>query len=160
MEKSLHIDPGKCTGCLQCELACSFENEGVFNPARSRIKVFSFHHEGSFVPYTCTQCVEAWCMKACPVDAIVLNMLTGAKDVLEDRCVGCKVCTIACPFGTVNYNQDTGKVIKCDLCGGDPACATACPTKAISFIAADSTGYERMREWAGKTVTTTSQATT
>ena len=153
MEKSLHIDPGKCTGCLQCEMACSFENEGVFNPAKSRIKVFTFHQEGSFVPYTCTQCVEAWCMQACPVDAIVVNLATGAKDVLEDRCVGCKVCTIACPFGTVNYNQDTGKVIKCDPCGGDPACATACPTEAITFIDADSTGYNRMRAWAEKTGT-------
>ena len=153
MEKSLHIDPGKCTECLQCEMACSFENEGVFNPAKSRIKVFTFHQEGSFVPYTCTQCVEAWCMQACPVDAIVVNLATGAKDVLEDRCVGCKVCTIACPFGTVNYNQDTGKVIKCDLCGGDPACATACPTDAITFIDADSTGYNRMRAWAEKTGT-------
>ena len=158
MEKSLHIDPGECTGCLQCEMACSFENEGVFNPAKSRIKVFTFHQEGSFVPYTCTQCVEAWCMQACPVDAIVVNLATGAKDVLEDRCVGCKVCTIACPFGTVNYNQDTGKVIKCDLCGGDPACATACPTEAITFIDADSTGYDRMRAWAEKTGTVT-QAT-
>ena len=155
MEKSLHIDPGKCTGCLQCEMACSFENEGVFNPAKSRIKVFTFHQEGSFVPYTCTQCVEAWCMQACPVDAIVVNLATGAKDVLEDRCVGCKVCTIACPFGTVNYNQDTGKVIKCDLCGGDPACASACPIEASTFIDADSTGDDRMRAWAEKTGTVT-----
>ena len=92
-------------------------------------------------------------MQACPVDAIVVNLATGAKDVLEDRCVGCKVCTIACPFGTVNYNQDTGKVIKCDLCGGDPACAKACPTEAITFIDADSTGYDRMRAWAEKTGT-------
>ena len=156
MEKSLHIDPAKCTGCLQCEMACSFENEGVFNPAKSRIKVFTFHQEGSFVPYTCTQCVEAWCMQSCPVDAIVVNLATGAKDVLEDRCVGCKVCTIACPFGTVNYNKDTGKVIKCDLCGGDPACADACPTEAITFVDADSTGYDRMRKWAEQTGTASS----
>ena len=43
MQKSLHLDPDKCTGCLQCEMACSFENYGVFNPAKSRIKVFEFH---------------------------------------------------------------------------------------------------------------------
>jgi Fe-S-cluster-containing dehydrogenase component len=48
--------------------------------------------------------------------------------VFEDTCVGCKVCTIACPFGTINYNQDSGKVQKCDLCEGNPACASACPT--------------------------------
>ena len=54
MQKSLHIDPDKCTGCLQCELACSHVNEGVFNPAKSRIKVFNFHDQGRMVPYTCT----------------------------------------------------------------------------------------------------------
>jgi Fe-S-cluster-containing hydrogenase component 2 len=151
MQKSLHIDPGKCTGCLQCELACSYDNEGVFNPAKSRIKVFNFHDQGRFVPYTCTQCAEAWCMHACPVGAIVVEAKTGAKIVLDDVCVGCKVCTIACPFGTVNYNQATGKVIKCDLCGGDPECAKACPTSAITYIDADWTGLERMRKWAAKT---------
>ena len=151
MQRSLNIDPVKCTGCLQCELACSYENEAVFNPAKSRIRVFTFHQEGRFVPYTCTQCSEAWCMQACPVDAIVLNRVTGAKEVVEARCVGCKVCTIACPFGTVNYNQSTGKVIKCDLCGGDPACAAACPTAAITYVDADQTGYDRMRAWAAKT---------
>ena len=105
MLKSLHIDPDKCTGCLQCELACSHVNEGVFNPAKSRIKVFNFHDQGRMVPYTCTQCDEAWCMQACPVDAITLDAATGAKVVSDSLCVGCKVCTIACPFGTVNYNR-------------------------------------------------------
>lgn len=151
MQRSLSIDPDKCTGCLQCEMACSFENEGVFNPAKSRIKVFTFHEEGRFVPYTCTQCDEAWCMQACPVDAIKMNFQTGAMEVSDQVCVGCKVCTIACPFGTVNYNRDTGKVIKCDLCGGDPACATACPTQAITYVDSDATGLEKMRAWAGKT---------
>ena len=151
MMMSLHIDPAKCTGCLQCELACSYDNEGVFNPAKSRIKVFNFHDEGRFVPYTCTQCAEAWCLQACPVDAISVDPKTGAKVVSDSLCVGCKVCTIACPFGTVNYNASTGKVLKCDLCGGDPECAKACPTQAITYIDANWTGLDRMRAWAAKT---------
>ena len=152
MLKSLHIEPEKCTGCLQCEMACSYENEGVFNPSKSRIKVFTFHDEGRFAPYTCTQCSEAWCLQACPVDAITFNADTGSKDIINDICVGCKVCTIACPFGTVNYNADSGKVIKCDLCGGDPACAKACPTDAITFIDAEQTGFSRMRSYAEKSL--------
>jgi len=150
MEKSLYLDPVKCTGCLQCEMACSYELTGTFNPARSRIKVFNFEHEGRKVPYTCTQCAEAWCMSACPVEAIKLDPATGAKIVLEATCVGCKVCTIACPFGTINYVAETGKVQKCDLCGGDPACAAACPTGAITYVDADWTGLEKMRQWAGR----------
>jgi carbon-monoxide dehydrogenase iron sulfur subunit len=151
MLKSLHIIPSKCTGCLQCEMACSYENYGIFNISKSRIKVFNFEHEGRKVPYTCTQCDEAWCLHACPVDAIKLNAATGAKVVFEATCVGCKVCTVACPFGTVNYVAETGKVQKCDLCGGDPACAAACPTGAITYVDADWTGLDKMRQWAAKT---------
>jgi len=151
MDRSLHINPDKCTGCYQCELACSYDNEGSFNPSKSRIQVFKFEDEGRFVPYTCTQCDEAWCMRACPVDAISVDAATGAKVVSDALCVGCKVCTIACPFGTINYNAQSGKVIKCDLCEGDPACATACPTDAITYIDANLTGLEKMRAWASKT---------
>lgn len=151
MQRSLLITASKCTGCRQCEMACSYENEGLFNPSKSRIRVFTFDTEARFVPYTCTQCAEAWCLQACPVDAIRVDAATGAKIVLEAVCVGCKVCTIACPFGTINYSQSTGKVMKCDLCGGDPACAKACPTAAITYVDADATGLGKMRAWAAKT---------
>jgi Fe-S-cluster-containing hydrogenase component 2 len=126
----------------------SFEHEGAFNPAKSRIKVFEFGHGARAIPYTCTQCAEAWCMQVCPVEAITKNLATGAMEVNEQVCVGCKVCTIACPFGTINYNRDTGKVAKCDLCGGEPKCAEACPTGAIAYVDSDWTGYERMKVWA------------
>ena len=151
MQKALVIDPGKCTGCKQCELACSYVKEGEFNPSKSRIRVFDFHQDARFVPYTCTQCSEAWCQQACPVNAITTNEW-GVKEVHDGLCVGCKVCTIACPFGTVNYNQVSGKVVKCDLCGGDPACAKACPTAAIVYVDADQTGYDRMQAWAEKSL--------
>ena len=90
---------------------------------------------------------------ACPTEAIKLDPVTGAKIVLDPTCVGCKVCTIACPFGTINYVASSGKVQKCDLCGGAPACAKACPTGAITFVDADWTGLEKMRQWADKTDT-------
>ena len=151
MLKALVIDPGKCTGCKQCEMACSYENEGMFNPSKSRIRVFDFHEEARFVPYTCTQCDEAWCQQACPVNAITTDEM-GVKVVHENLCVGCKVCTIACPFGTINYSQATGKVVKCDLCGGDPQCAAACPTDAITYVDADWTGYDRMMASAAKSL--------
>jgi Fe-S-cluster-containing hydrogenase component 2 len=150
MQKVLHINPDKCTGCLQCEMACSFENYGTYATSKSRIKVFDFHHTGKKVPYTCTQCDEAWCLHACPVEAITVDKVTGAKVVNETTCVGCKVCTIACPFGTINYVQETGKVQKCDLCDGEPACVEACPTAAITFVDANWTGIDKMKQWADK----------
>lgn len=151
MLKALVIDPGKCTGCKQCEMACSYENEQEFNVAKSRIRVFDFHEDARFVPYTCTQCAEAWCQQACPVNAITTDAM-GVKNVHENLCVGCKVCTIACPFGTVNYNASTGKVIKCDLCQGNPACVDACPTAAITYQDVEQTGFDRMKIWAAKSL--------
>jgi anaerobic carbon-monoxide dehydrogenase iron sulfur subunit len=65
----------------------------------------------------------------------------GAKAVVDDQCVGCKLCTIACPYGTMFYNPDTQKAFKCNLCGGDPACAHACPTEAILYEEADTTDW-------------------
>ena len=49
MLKALRVEPRKCTGCLQCELACSFEHESAYNPSRSRIKVFAFHDTARFI---------------------------------------------------------------------------------------------------------------
>ena len=104
MAKALHMYPDKCTSCLMCEMACSLENEGLFNPAKSRIKVFEFEHGKTSVPYTCTQCKEAWCLHACPTNAIVINEATGAKEIIDDKCVGCKVCTMAIHCSTEFQN--------------------------------------------------------
>lgn len=133
MPKALKIIPEKCTGCMQCELACSFVQTGEFRPAHSVIRVGIFDEQASYAPYTCFQCEEAWCMTACPVNAIAVDPHTRAKVVLEQVCVGCSLCVIACPFGTVFLKPDTHKAFKCNLCEGDPACAKACPTGAIEF---------------------------
>lgn len=135
--QALEIHPDKCTGCKQCELACSYVQLGAFQPSRSVIKVHIFDEQASFAPYTCFQCDEAWCMQACPVNAIDVDEQTGAKIVLDEVCVGCKLCVIACPFGTIFFDKADDKAAKCDLCAGDPACAHACPTAAIEVKEVD-----------------------
>ncbi len=140
MAKVLSIVPDRCTGCMQCELACSWVQTGTFQPSRSLIRVNIFDEEASYAPYTCLQCDEAWCMTACPVNAISVDPRTGAKVVLERHCIGCHLCTIACPFGTVFTTPKTDLAAKCHLCGGEPACAVSCPTKAIEFLEIDQTG--------------------
>ena len=138
--KVLRITPQRCTGCMRCEIACSYEQSGVFQPAKSVIRISPFEAHTSYAPYTCTQCDEAWCMVACPVNAITISPV-GAKVILNDLCVGCKLCTIACPYGTMFYDPDTAKATKCNLCGGAPACATACPTQAIEYVDAESADW-------------------
>ena len=140
MTEMLKILPEKCTGCMQCELACSWVQTGTFQPSQSLIRVNVFDEEASYAPYTCLQCDEAWCMTACPVNAIAIDEVGGAKVVMEQLCIGCHLCTIACPFGTVFTLPQTDKAAKCNLCGGDPACVTSCPTDAILFEKMDEAG--------------------
>jgi carbon-monoxide dehydrogenase iron sulfur subunit len=140
MTKILNIVPDRCTGCMQCELACSWVQTGTFAPSKSVIRVNVFDEEASYAPYTCLQCDEAWCMSACPVNAIAIDNATGAKVVIEASCIGCHLCTIACPFGTVFTTPKSDTAAKCNLCGGDPACAAACPTAAIEYVEADKAG--------------------
>ena len=133
MPKSLNVYPEKCTSCRLCELACSFKKTGEFNPARSRIQVNMFPEEAFYVPITCTQCAEAWCMQACPARAISRDQESAVVLVDEERCVGCRMCTLACPFGVITYDTAKKKAIKCDHCDGDPECVQFCPTTAIAY---------------------------
>jgi carbon-monoxide dehydrogenase iron sulfur subunit len=130
--KALKIVPELCTGCMRCELACSYAQTGTFQPSKSVIRVSAFESHTSYSPYTCPQCDEGWCMTACPVEAISISV-AGAKDISNDICVGCKLCTIACPYGTVFYDSASHKAFKCDLCGGEPACVDVCPRDAILY---------------------------
>ena len=130
--KVLKFLPEQCTGCMRCEMSCSYAQTGHIQPSKSVIRVAPLEAHTSYAPYTCVQCDEGWCMTACPVDAITISP-AGAKVVGGDQCVGCKLCMIACPFGTIFLDSDRKKAIKCDLCGGDPACARACPTAAIEW---------------------------
>ena len=140
MAKALNFIIEKCTACHQCELACSAVHTGVFNQDLSRIRIFQLHddaNDSKNVPYACHQCEEAWCLHACPVEAIYESSETGAKVLVDSICVGCKVCTIACPYGTVVYHPSAGKVVKCDLCEGHeegPYCVASCPTSAIELV--------------------------
>jgi Fe-S-cluster-containing hydrogenase component 2 len=78
------------------------------------------------------------------VNAIAMEEGTGAKVVIEPLCLGCHLCTIACPYGTVFTLPQSDLASKCNLCGGHPACVTSCPTDAIRFQESDAIG-----EWFG-----------
>lgn len=133
MSKTLNVYPDKCTSCRLCELACSYKKTGEFSPIYSRIEVNLFHEEAFYIPITCTQCAEAWCLHACPSRALYLDPEKAVVQINEERCVGCRICILACPFGVITYDAVTGKVVKCDYCDGDPECVKFCPTGALAY---------------------------
>ncbi len=133
MPKTLTITPSRCIACRTCELACSFKHAEMGKPGIPRIRAFMFG-EGENQIITCFQCYEAACVKVCPVEALRRSKSTGAIEVHEDRCIGCSLCAIACPFGHLSLGVTDRIAIKCDLCGGDePACAAFCPTKTLEY---------------------------
>jgi len=135
MQKILTITPSRCTACKTCELACSFKHAGKSGPGISRIRAFLFSETaGENLVVTCFQCDEAACVKVCPVEALSRRETTAAIEVNEDRCIGCGLCSIACPFGHIRHEDRTGIAVKCDLCRDDePACAVFCPTQTLEY---------------------------
>lgn len=133
LRKILVVNYDKCTGCQLCELACSFAHHKVFNIKLSRITIIRNPHNQLGVPVYCVQCEDALCKQVCPVSAIHKDAKTGAYIIDYDKCIGCRECVYVCPFGAMNLDLETGKPIKCDLCGGDPACVKICPTEALIY---------------------------
>lgn len=132
----INVDIEKCTGCGTCELMCSFRHHGEFNPLKSRIHKTAYVEEALAIPILCRQCEDPWCARACPAGAISkgIDELSGATvvTVSEDKCVGCKMCMLACPYGSIAVG-DKGVAEKCDLCDGAPECVKFCARGALSF---------------------------
>ena len=137
--RALLLDPLKCTGCHSCEAACSTVREGVSSLVRSRIRILNFEADDFNCPIVCQQCQTAYCALVCPTRALVKNADTGIVDWVQARCVGCKMCLVACPFGALNMG-DGGKVLKCDLCSGDPVCVRFCQPGALAWGSLDEIG--------------------
>ena len=131
-EGRLVIKPNNCTGCRTCELACSFVHSLGGFMGRSRIRIQKVD-EDRYVQMTCLQCSEAACVKVCPTEALVRNDKTGAVEINEARCIGCRKCEAACPFGHMHFDRARMIPVKCDLCGGAPACAAFCPYNALEI---------------------------
>ena len=134
--RKLTINPKLCTNCHICELACSFKQSQSISLFKSCINTIHLTDEELTVPVVCLQCVEPACMAACPSGAIFRNEETGAIEIDYEKCIGCRTCVGACPFGNMLIDNDRqeGGVFKCDLCKGEPMCARFCPTQAILYI--------------------------
>jgi len=136
LQKILLIDPEKCTGCRLCESACSIRQEKVCNPLRARVHVVKWETAGLYIPVVCQQCDSPICETVCPLRAVKRDEKTGATLIDHNLCVGCRLCVQFCPFGGVEIDVKTGKIIKCDLCGGEPVCVKFCDPAALQYVEA------------------------
>src|SRR5579859_2603336 len=138
-----HFNMTKCIGCRSCEIACNEQNG---NPAEIRWRRIG-EIEGGTYPDTsrhylsmgCNHCLDADCLKGCPVDAYTKDPVTGIVLHSADACIGCQYCVWNCPYSVPQFNPERGVVGKCDMCHGrltdglEPACVNACPESAIEI---------------------------
>lgn len=117
-------------GCSACEEACAKErNDGVVG----MIKSIHVPQIGVHEVAICKQCGEPRCVEICPAGAIAKSESDGVVRVEESRCFGCRLCTLACPYGGMHFNVVKGKAAKCDMCEGKPKCIEACPHDILSL---------------------------
>lgn len=125
-------DPEKCTGCRICEMVCSAEKEGVFNPILSRIRTVELGVVLN-TAVACRLCETPTCVKSCPRKALTSEDKSGIILVDESRCTGCGWCIEACEFGALALHPERKVVFVCDLCNGNPRCVDLCPKDALDL---------------------------
>ncbi len=156
------IDLASCDGCGKCSWACSKMH--FIPPDRQWIKVLRMQDAEEtapyFLPQPCYHCDNPPCTKVCPVDA-TYKRSDGIVLIDNERCIGCRFCMAACPYGARSFNwgpphdppearrqpytpergypRRVGTVEKCDFCpdmaaaGQLPACTQQCPMGAIYY---------------------------
>ena len=152
--KQIYVNEEYCIGCRLCEIHCLVQH----SQSKKIIKAFKeeapramarvlVEEEGplSFA-MQCRHCEDAPCIEACIVGAMHRDEETGAVLCDEDRCVGCWMCVMVCPYGAIQRNMGEDKAAsKCDLCYGEdvPACVAHCPNEALTFVESACTEEEQ-----------------
>lgn len=118
--------PPSCTLCIE---ACSKRSGMVQQPVIEKIDLpeVGFHSV-----LTCNQCSQPDCVKVCPTGAIK-KTASGTVVLDVDRCVGCNLCNLACPYGGIYPKKEEHKSQKCDLCSDNPECSKACPYGILTY---------------------------
>ncbi len=149
MSNGLLYDATLCIGCLECESGCAAANGLPYDDTIAAEKKASEHKftyvkavqsaegEDKYMRHLCMHCSDPACASVCPVAALT-KTAEGPVVYDEDKCMGCRYCMIACPFGVPKYEWSslTPAVKKCTGCfervkaGKQTACTEACPTGA------------------------------
>lgn len=138
--KTLVIDLNRCTGCFGCEVTCKYENDIPLGERWNRLMTIGpmgkFPDVSMyFLPMQCQQCENAPCINVCPTGASYRTD-DGVVLIDKEKCIGCRYCMMACPYGVRNFNKEEKVVEKCTLCyhntsvGIDPQCVQNCCAQA------------------------------
>lgn len=141
------FDPNQCVACHACTIACIDQNDidveagdQAFRTAYNiEIKEGEDNILCEYFSSACMHCTGAPCLKACPVGCIKKDPETGMTIFDNTNCIGCRSCSVACPFGAPKFRKSDGKMVKCDGCyvrvqyGYSPACVAACAFGALTL---------------------------
>lgn len=97
MNRYIATDPYRCTGCDKCREACSEGHRSAGRQGAPRLSLVEGETNGALC---CHHCESAPCLKVCPTDSMRRDA-DGCVRVDERRCIGCKLCACACPFGAI-----------------------------------------------------------
>jgi len=146
---TIWVDLEFCIGCHACTMACKAENntpvgldynrvieieQGEFKDSTKKPDLRAF-----FVAMPCMHCGKPACLAACPVSAITKREEDGIVLINKDKCIGCRYCSWACPYGVPQFNAEANVMEKCTLCvhrvskGIVPACVETCVAKTRFF---------------------------
>jgi|WetSurMetagenome_2_1015567.scaffolds.fasta_scaffold77251_2 anaerobic dimethyl sulfoxide reductase subunit B len=138
---AFYFDSDRCIKCYACEVACK-QWHGIKPDSVKLRKVIEITSgtfpevKRKFVSVSCRHCGKAPCIEACLSKAISRREEDGIIVVDHEKCIGCKSCLEACPFGIPQFDEN-GIVQICDMCldrlemGQPPLCSATCPTKAL-----------------------------
>jgi len=140
MEYTLFLSPQRCIGCRACVAAC---RECDSHRGLAMVFIDFLDREQSFAthPTTCMHCEDpvAPCAQVCPTQAILIDGDGVVHQANKERCIACRNCVYACPFGVPKIEVVQQQQYKCNMCydrvveGQKPMCATVCPSEAITY---------------------------
>lgn len=141
--KKLYYDVSKCLACKACEIACAVGKSAskellkVISEEIKPLPCIKVNRSGTKnFPIACRHCKAHPCVSACISGALTYDEKKGRVLYEKDKCVGCWMCVMVCPYGAVRDNKKLKVPIRCDLCqdADEPRCVAACPVGAILFL--------------------------